>query len=201
MASADINRIMDNLRVRLPGAIDDTIRLELFNALNEFFQGSNLWQEEIELNITAGTTNYDLSPSTNARVVRLMGLRNSNDLPVRGAIDIKTDELELFETPTQATSFYATVALTIKDPVNSEGFPVVPAWIVGIYQPVIIDGTLSRLMSQPAKPYTNNQLAIVHERRFLSAIGLARAEAQRRYSYGAQSWRFPQSFNRRKTYR
>lgn len=201
MASSDINRIMDNLRIRLPGAIDSAIQTELFNTLNEFFQGSNAWQEEIELSITPGTTRYDLAPSTNARVIRLVSIRDSNEFPVRAAIDIKTDELELFETPTQTTSYFAIVTLTVKDPTNTEGYPVFPAWIVGVYQPTIIDGVLARMMSQPAKPYSNTQLAIYHERRFTSAIAIARAEAQRRYLYGGQVWKFPQSFNRRKTYR
>jgi hypothetical protein len=201
MAGADLNRIMDNLRVSLPGAIDATIQMELFNVLDDFFQGTNIWREDIELSITPATTSYDLSPSTNARVVRVIGVRDSNDRQIKAAIDLKTDELELAEAPSSATSYFAEVSLTIKDPVNSEGFPVIPPWIIGLYKNTIIDGVLGRMMAQPAKPYSNTSLAAFHERRFTSGVSVARVEAQRRYVFGGQVWRFPQQFNRRKTYR
>lgn len=201
MASADVNRLMDNLRVRLPGAIDDALRLELFNVLNEFFLGSNIWREDIEIPVSAGTTNYDLTPSGNAKVIRLMSVMDSSKFPVSASIDPITRELALAQTPSSSANYIAQVALSVDDPINSEGYPQFPAWVLNLYQPSLIDGVLARMMSQPAKPYSNTQLAIYHERRFVNSIALARAEANRRYVYGGQVWRFPQQFNRRKTYR
>lgn len=201
MASLDLNRIMDNLRVRLPGAVDSVLQLELFNTLNEFCCGSNIWREKIDVPITAGVKIYDLTPSGNSKVVRLMSLVDGNDFPVSAAIDTIDFTLELFDTPNTSSTFYATVALTVDDPVNTEGYPNFPSWILATYQVDIEDGVLARMMSQPAKPYSNTQLALFHQRRFTSATAVARAEAQRRYTYGGQVWRFPQSFNRRKAYR
>lgn len=201
MASLDLNRIMDNLRVRLPGAVDDVIRLELFNVLNEFCRGSNIWRETIDVPISAGVTVYDLTPSGNSKIVRLINVLDGNDFPVTAAIDITDYTLELFDTPNTSSTFYATVALTVDDPVNAEGYANFPSWILALYQTDIEDGVLARMMSQPAKPYSNTQLALFHQRRFTSATAVARAEAQRRYTYGGQVWRFPQSFNRRKAYR
>lgn len=201
MANADVNRLMDNLRVRLPGAVDTALQMELFNALNEFFMGSNIWRENIEIYVVPSVTNYDLTPSGRAKVVRLMSVEDNNKFPVNASIDLITQELALPFTPSNAGTYVAQVALSVDDPTNSEGYPLFPAWVLNVYQTDIIDGVLSRMMSQPAKPYSNTQLAIYHERRFTSAIAMARAEAQRKYVYGGQVWRFPQQFNRRKTYR
>lgn len=192
---------MDNLRIRLPGAIDDALRMELFNTLNEFFMGSNVWREDLEVSVSAGTKNYDLTPSGSARVVRLMGTKDDNGFPINAFVDLITQELVLPETPSTSGTYTAQVALSVDDPTNSEGYPQFPPWVVNIYQSDIIDGVLARMMSQPAKPYSNSQMAILHSRRFANAVALARAEANRRYVYGGQTWRFPQQFNRRKTYR
>lgn len=201
MASLDVNRLMDSLRIRLPGAIDDTIRLELFAALNEFFQGSNIWREDIDIAVSAGVDRYDLFPTDRAKVVRLMGIVDDNELPTQAVFDLITTELVLAQKPSKAGTYTAQVSLTVDDPVNSEGYPAFPAWVLALYQNEIIDGVLARMMSQPAKPYSNLQLASFHNKKFTGAIADARIEAQRRYVFGAQSWRFPQTFNRYKARR
>lgn len=201
MASADVNRLMDNLRVRLPGAVDSALQMELFNTLNEFFVGSNIWRENLEIYISAGVTNYDLTPSGRAKVIRLMSVEDNNKFPVNAWIDLETQGLMLAQSPSSSATYIAQVSLSVDDPTTTEGYPQFPDWVLNVYQTDIIDGVLARMMSQPAKPYSNTQLAIYHERRFSSAVAMARAEAQRKYVYGGQVWRFPQQFNRRKTYR
>lgn len=201
MASTDINRLIDNLRVQLPGATDAAIKFEIFNALNDFFQGSNIWREDIEVPVTSGVTSYDLLPSGPAKIVQLMSVRDTNNLAVGAQLDLLSDALVLFETPSANTTFTAQVALTVNDPIDREGYPVFPMWVLNLYMNGIVSGVLARMMSQPAKPYSNTQLAIYHNRNFNIAIANARVEANRGFTYGTQKWRFPQQFNRRKTYR
>lgn len=198
MANTDITRLMKNLRVQLPGAIDDAIKLEAYNALNDFFQGSNIWREDISVPVVAGETNYDLTPSGPATVVRLMALQDGNSIPVSGTLDLITGELALSLEPSTDSTYTAQVSLTINDPLDREDYPVFPSWVLNLYMNDIISGVLGRMMAQPAKPYSNANLAVVHTRSFMSAVSLARAEANRRFTYGAQRWRFPQSFNRYK---
>ena len=62
----------------------------------------------------------------------------------------------------------------------------------------VLSGLLGRMMSQPAKPYTNMQLSVYHMRRFRDGIARAKVEAMHQNVYRAQSWRFPQTFARRK---
>lgn len=57
----------------------------------------------------------------------------------------------------------------------------------------LLDGLLGRLYSQPAKPYSNPQLAAYHLKRFRNAIAVFHAEANSGYA-GAASWAYP-SFN------
>lgn len=201
MASVDIERLMQNLRVRLPGAIDDAIKFELFNTLNDFFQGSNIWREDIPVPITPGVKTYPLIASGPAAIVRLMGVIDNNSLPVDAVLDLDTRDLVLTLDPSSAVDYTAQVSLTVDDPVDRESYPIFPIWVLNLYINDIIDGVLGRMMSQPAKPYSNTQLAAYHTRSFTSAISAARAEANRKYAYGAQRWRFPQTFNRYKARR
>lgn len=201
MAAVEIDRLMQNLRVRLPGAIDDAIKFELFNTLNDFFQGSNIWREDIEFSVTSGVKNYPLVPSGPTVIVRLMGVIDNNSLPVNAVLDLGTDDVILSLAPSSDATYTAQVALTVDDPIDRESYPWFPIWVLNLYMNDIIDGVLGRMMSQPAKPYSNAQLAAYHSRAFTSAIAAARAEANRNYTYGAQKWRFPQTFNRYKARR
>lgn len=201
MANTDISRLMKNLRVQLPGAVDDAIKLEVYNVLNDFFQGSNIWREDIDVSIIAGESSYELTPVGPSTIVRLMGVVNSDELPVNATLDLITGELALALEPSTADVYTVQVALTVNDPLDREEYPVFPSWVLNLYMNDIISGVLGRMMAQAAKPYSNTQLAAYHTRSFQSAIASARVEANRRFSYGAQRWRFPQSFNRYKARR
>jgi len=191
--NADLRRLMDNLRVRLPGALDATVQLEFFSVMNEFFQETNVWTEDIDIPVVAGLRDYILVPSGVAVINRLMGVVNSDERPV-GALMKTPGELHLMNSPNQAATYTAEVALTITDPVTREGYPEFPDWVLNKYGTDLLDGTLGRMMTQPAKPYSNERLSIFHMRRFETAKSKAKVEAQHRNVYRGQSWRFPQSF-------
>lgn len=195
MAHADVTRLMNNLRIQLPGAIDDAIKLEIYNAVNEFFQDSNVWRENIDIAITPGVTNYELVPSGPCSIVRLIGVVDSNQLPIGAVLDLETRDLALYNSTSEATTYTAQVSLTINEPLDREGYPVFPAWVLNLYLNDIISGVLSRMMSQPAKPYSNAQLAAFHGTSFRGAISKARSEANRRYTYRNQVWRFPRGWS------
>lgn len=201
MATTDITRLMNNLRISLPGAIDDALKIEVFNVLNDFFQGSNIWREDIEVPVTSGVTSYELTPAGPASIVRLMRVIDENELPVNAVFNIVTGDMDLAFSPSKDATYVAQVTLTVNDPLDREDFPLFPMWVLNLYQNDIISGVLGRMMAQPAKPYSNTQLAAFHSRNFQSAISAARAEANRGFTYGAQRWRFPQGFNRYKARR
>lgn len=198
MADLDITRLMKNLRIALPGAVDDAIKLEVFNTLNDFFQGSNCWREDIEVEIVPGVSTYELLPMGPAAIVRLMRVVDSNGLTVKAWLDLGTRDLVLETVPSVADTYTVSVSLTVNDPIDREGYPVFPAWVLNLYMNDISSGIMARMMVQSAKPYSNARLAAYHARDFQMAISNARAEANRNFAYSSQRWRFPQGFNRYK---
>jgi hypothetical protein len=69
-------------------------------------------------------------------------------------------------------------------------WPLEP-WMWGTFHEAWMDGTLGRLMSQIAKPYTNAAVAQYHMKRFRKFMGRAKQTAARGYQYDTPNWRFP----------
>ena len=192
----DLSRLMDNLRIRLTGALDTVLKLELFSALNDFFQNSNCWYEDVDFQVTAGVTAYTVTPSSVAATVRLLGLVNSAEQSVAAVLALP-DTLTLVNAPSKTDTFTARIALTVDDPVTRDEFPNFPGWVLNKYNNDIQNGVLGRMMTQIAKPYTNERMAIYHTRAFRNAIAFAKVEAMHQNVYRGQNWKFPQTFARR----
>jgi hypothetical protein len=191
--SQTLDRLMSNVSTHLPGATPAVIQLELFNVLSDFFQNSNIWQEDIPFAVRAADTvptTYYVEQESLASIVRLLWMVDSSSLPKFGTM-ATPGEIVLLNQPSQDDTYTATVALTINDPVGADGFPEFPDWIVNKYSTGLIDGVVGRMMAQPAKPYTNMQLAGVRTRSFRSCVATAKAEALHMNVNNAQSWRFP----------
>jgi hypothetical protein len=207
MATDDLNRLMDNARIRLPGALDDTIKLELFSALDAFFQGSNSWYEDIDFNVVPTTLSYAEDPSqfsynitpsqAGSIIIRLIGVWDAQGFP-QTAFMPTLGTIVLKNGPNEAQTYTARVVLTVSDPVDVDGYPTVPSWVLAKYGNEILDGVLGRMMSQLAKPYTSAQGALYHNRMFGKAVIAAKVETQHQNVYRGQSWSFPQTFNRRR---
>ena len=207
MPNADMNRLMDNARFRLPGALDSAIQFELFAVLNEFFQETNIWYEDIAFDVTPTSDTYFENPSAytyelivleGGTINRLLGMRDSGGFRQRGSMPTPGYVI-LANSPNQADTYTARVGKTITDPVTRDGYPVFPDWILNKYGNDILDGVLGRMMGQVAKPYASPQLAVVHLRNFKQAVGKAKAEAMHGNVYRGQNWTFPQSFNHRRS--
>lgn len=195
--TADLNRLMDNLRIRLPGATDDALKLEYFSTMDQFFSATNIWTEDIDFEVTNDNKTYYVTPSGVANIQRLMGVVNSDGVVV-AALMKTPGEITLVDYPNQADTYTLQLALSVKDPVTRDGYPEFPDWILEKYGVDLIDGVLGRMMSQIAKPYSNERMAIYHMRRFQNTMAIAKVEAQHRNVYRGQSWRFPQNFARRR---
>lgn len=203
MASADMNRLMDQARLRLPGALDGAIQMELFNALDELFKGSNCWYEDVEFTVQPTTRTYREAPDdyvyilvpTSGSIFRLVGVWDEGGAPVEATMPAPPDVL-IRRAPLATEDYLARVVLTVVDPTTRDGYPQFPDWVLRKYGSVILDGLLGRMMAQIAKPYSNAQMAALHLRKFRSDISKAKVEAQRQNVYRAQAWKFPQTFNR-----
>jgi hypothetical protein len=196
-ANSDIQRLMNNLRVSLPGAIDSAMQLEIFNVMNDFFQSTKAWQEDIPFTTVVARTSYDIVPASVSQIDSLMVVLDPNSFPVDAAMQIP-GTVTLRVSPTVVQQLVATVALTITDPVDRDNYPVFPQWLLSKHNDTIKSGVLARMMAQPAKPYTNAALATFHQRNFDGGCSKARIEARRKNTFGTQTWRFPSSFGVRR---
>lgn len=201
MPNADMNRLMDQARIRLPGAVDAAIQIELFTVLKEFFSGSNIWQEEIGFTALATNVSYyadpdaytfDVIPAQGA-ITRLIGVRDNQGTQLRATMSVP-GSIVLNTLPSVDTACVATVVLTVTDPVTRDDFPQFPDWVLNKYFNELLDGLLGRMMSQIAKPYSSPSIAGVHLRKFKQGISLAKVETSRKNVYRGQNWRFPKSF-------
>lgn len=202
MPSAQMNRLMDDARVRLPGALDGTIQAELFRAVKEFCTRTNLWTEEFDIEVEPQTQSYlenpdaythQIFPPTGSTASKVMYALDQNTAPVPAQMSVP-NYIEFAGSPNETVTWKVTVALTIADPVTRTGEPVAPAWMFERYGETFLDGLLSRMMSQSAKPYTSLPMGAFHHGKFQQGIGRGRIEALRKNRYRAQPWIFPQSF-------
>jgi hypothetical protein len=194
--SADLTRLVNNLRVLLPGAVDAAIQLTLFNVMDEFFQTTKAWQEDIAFNTTSGQDTYTVSPVEQGEIESLMKVvqkidsNRQNDIPVAATMPSLGTVL-LGYMPSSTIALTATVSLTVIDPVDANNYPVYPSWLLPKYYQCILHGVVGTMMAQKAKPYTDERLAIVNLRSFRNRMASARISVQRENTYTAQAWRFP----------
>jgi hypothetical protein len=190
LQSADLTRLMNNARIHVPGALDDSIKLELFNTLDDFLQRTNIWREDIDFVAAPGRTSYELIGTEPGYVVSLLCSVNSAGLPVAATMEIP-GTLDLAADPSHREELTATVSYTVVDPTGSDDFPQMPEGILLKYGQWILAGVIGRMMSQPAKPYTNERMGIFNLRKY--GVGVAHAISATRHKnvYGGQAWCFP----------
>ena len=188
----DMTRLLHLLEMKLPGASKAGIKAELYETVSEFFRDSSSWVEKIQVNVVAGTTEYELTPSV-GQVIRLWGVVDANNLPIADVMPT-VGTLRLGYTPNQNATFFAYAVLNVTLPTDSDKLPVLPDWLLQLYTHVILDGTLGRMYGQPQKTYTNDQLMAYHLRRFRDGVAMARVATIRANTVGTQNWQYPRQF-------
>lgn len=198
----------------LPGVHRSVFKRQLILACREFFEQSFAWQADMgPIPVLAGQNTYQLSPFTAyADIVGVLSVQ-ANGVPLSplykrpaplpninspgpptsslpaGYFMLRPDIIGLYPTPqtplTTAVTLQLRVALKPKPTVEQ-----VPMIAQTHFYDAILTGVLYRLMSQPAKPYTNLELAVYNEKRFRSYIGEYAARAKTGFN-GAPNWVFP----------
>lgn len=201
-----LDRLMSNVRVSLPGALDAAVKLELFSAFDELCRTADVWIDYIDFETEKDVLTYPgYSPDNSGVVVRLhhvINLKNLSDQPIEvcpevGATLDAENNITLRGMMNPATPLRAYFVLAPHPSHAQDDAPDVPLWMWDRYNTALQDGVMYRLMTQPAKPYSNERMAIYHGRRWQNAIGVARMEASRAFTHGAQNWRFPGGWSQR----
>jgi hypothetical protein len=86
---APTDRLMQTLRVNLPGAPDAMIELELFNTMDRFFRRTSAWRFEDQVDINTTDTDYVFSIPEGTVVVRELSML-LNNLPVPPTTSVVT---------------------------------------------------------------------------------------------------------------
>ncbi len=192
--ATQFERIMSEARLRLPGAIDEVMKLELFSVLDEFFRTTMLWQEAIPVGVITTKKTYDLDSNESvATINELLYVQNKDAIPVN-AMMAEAGVLNLQQYPAEDQTYTVCVALALADALDNDGFPQVPPWVITKYHETFKDGLLAHMMMQASKPYYNEILAKYHGVRFRSAMSSAFADMKQKNTFDAQAWVYPQTF-------
>ena len=183
-------RIYDNIQATLPGVVLEVIRMELWNAIEEFCLRSTFYRAKAPWAMSPYTREYDFNPYDSSQVVfsvlKVLGLPIYSVNPPAILVD---DSAGI----SGARSGIALVALK---PIAFDCD--LPGDLFNRWFECMLDGTKARLMGHPAKPYSSPSMAEYHMKRFRVGLNLARAEAEQLNS-GQSNFRFPYyAFGRRK---
>lgn len=189
----------DNLRSYLPGAFDEAVKVQFYDAAREFYRRSRSWVESFQVTPDM-SGQVSLSPiSDNADICYLEGIYSDRGYqqfwyPSTGpsrqltlnltgggtafATLVSPTELYLATSGDVSESFYLDVSLQPKLAVDYLPDVAVTHHSVGLKA-----GTLGHMMAQPAKPYTSGDASAFWLRKF--EIEISRAREMHVSGYGS----------------
>lgn len=187
-------KTINQAAVILTGASDAQLRVQLFDVLEEFFDGSNCWKEAISFVVIPDTVDYQIKPVT-GRILRLDGVYDENNVPQAAVMPvIGTVHFQFPYSQTQ--SMTAVVVKNVTDPLGCNP-PNIPDWVLPAHGQTIVRGLVGSMMLQPGTSYSNQEVGLLHMRRFRDGVAKARVAAMRSNTVGAQAWAYPQNFRTR----
>jgi hypothetical protein len=184
-------KLLGQAKVALIGASDVELKVQLFETLQEFFDGSNCWQEAIRLTVIPDTLDYPIK-SPCGRILRLNAVLDQYAVPQQ-ALMPSIDTVRFLYPYTQTQPMTALVVKTVTDPFTCFP-PNIPVWVLPLHGLGLKHGLIGSMMLQPGTSYSNPEMANFHLQKFKDAISHARVAATKMNTIGAQNWMFPQSF-------
>ncbi len=219
----DLNYLLNQARVKLPGSSDQGIKHELYEVLHEFFDTTNAWKQDVQIQVQPLIQAYNISVLS-GQIIRLFTVLDQNliqqpavlmapslpgppggstsgptsiNLPPNPSTmaDFMTLSLQLQYSNPQ--TFTASLITNVTQPNDNHGIPDMPDWTLAKFGRVILDGLLGKMMGQPSKSYTQDSLSVYHLKRFRDGMAMVRVAMTRSNSVGSQNWAFPQQFRTR----
>ena len=78
MACLPTDRLLQTIRVQVPGVTDELISLQMFNVMDEFFRRTSAWLYNCDITLVEDVTEYGFVTPSDTTVVRLMGVAHQN---------------------------------------------------------------------------------------------------------------------------
>lgn len=85
-ACNEMDRLMNTLRMRVPGSTDAGLTLELFNTIDEHLRRTNAWRYVEEVALAQGQMQYPIYPPSGTALVRMLWV-SQNGRPIAAAGD------------------------------------------------------------------------------------------------------------------
>lgn len=178
----------------LTGSSQAQLTISLFDVLREFFNYSNSWMEWIQFTVVPEMQDYKIEPA-HGRILRLLNVVDQNRVPQQ-AVMPEIGTISFLFPYTIVQPMWACVAKTVikafKD--GRPCTPWFPDWVLPTYGVGILEGLLGYMMMQPGTSWSNQQIGLFNLQKFRTVVSLARVEAMRGRTVGAQAWAYPQSF-------
>lgn len=187
------NDFISLVAVDVPGCPPLVMREALKESVASFCDQTACWSEDLDpISLAEGVRDYDLLPSTGARVLVLQAVKYKG-LPLLPFtdqdmdVDLKTwltspsgspstyqlvqddgaQMLRLFPTPSADEEDALDVRVTLKPASDAE---TLPEWFYEEWRSVLASGALAILCAVPAKAWSNSELAVYHRRLFHQGI-------------------------------
>jgi len=193
----DLDRLMNECEVQLPGATRAGIRGVMFNVIDEFLSDSNSWPEWIPFTITQNTQNYTLTPAKGGQIKRLGDIVDSNRVFYPAVVaDLLPPSINicLVWPQNNTVSVSALVFKSVVLPNQHGDIPDAPSWLLPQYERVIEAGIVGRMQMHKAKSYSDGMNGPINVKRLRDGIAMARVQTARGYLKGGQAWCFPRNF-------
>src|SRR5881394_1528085 len=118
-------KLLGQAIVAVPGASDALLKVQLFDTLEEFFDGSNCWVEAIRFTVVPEIMDYQLFPQ-DGRILRLDAVLDQNNVPQAALMPTPgcVQFLYPYNNPLPMT---AVVVKTVTDPLQCFP-PHIPEW-------------------------------------------------------------------------
>ena len=185
------SKLIGQAKVALLGASDKQLKVQLFDVLQDFFDGSNCWTENITFMVIPETLDYPLKV-IEGRILRLEAVLDQNNMQQQAIMpDIGT--VRFLYPFSQVQPMTAIVVKTVTDPLLCYP-PNIPDWILPTHGLTLLHGLLGTMMMIPAQSYSNPQMAQYHLKKFDDGVSGAFVAASKANTVGAQPWLFPQTF-------
>lgn len=184
-------KLIGQAQVMLLGVSKAQLKVQLFDTLDEFFDGSNCWLEGINFSVLPDTLDYPLRP-VGGRIVRLAAVLDQHNMQQQ-ALMPEIGTVRFLYPFNQVQPMTAIVVKTVTDPLCCYP-PNIPDWILPKHGIAILHGIVGTMMMVPAQSYTNPQMAQFHLGKFSDGISGAFVASSKANTVGAQAWMFPQGF-------
>jgi hypothetical protein len=187
-----LTRLMNNLRVKLPGALDGAIQMEMFNVVDDMCRSVDFHLAVFATPLVVGVQSYYVQSPVGSLPISFYKLAHETYDMKRAFVSPDDASFTLLD-PVTAEHAATPVAVKMTFAPDPAATPEqwVPDGFWGRGYTTILDGVLAAMMASPAKPYSNTQLALFHARKFKrgkSAIKIINTTGN---APDGQSWQFP----------